>query len=105
MAKRTASFSDALRVAITMRWACPALFNDCPGLWLWAAAWRWYLCLSLTKWRLWLVNRDGRPPQPPINGPYFNGLPNWSHDGAFIYFTSNCSGTWQFGNNRSRPAG
>jgi len=41
---------------------------------------------------VYLVDLDGRPPVPLTSDPTFDGLPEWSSDGQWIYFTSNRTG-------------
>jgi Tol biopolymer transport system component/DNA-binding winged helix-turn-helix (wHTH) protein len=41
---------------------------------------------------VYLVDLDGRPPVRLTSDPTFDGTPEWSSDGQWIYFTSNKSG-------------
>ena len=41
---------------------------------------------------VYLVDLDGRPSIPLTSDPAFDGTPEWSSDGQWIYFTSNKSG-------------
>ena len=44
---------------------------------------------------IFLVNVDGGTPRPLVQDSYSNPVPSWSHDGNWIYFASNRSGSWQ----------
>ena len=41
---------------------------------------------------VYLVDLDGRPPVRLTSDPTFDGIPEWSSDGQWIYFTSNNTG-------------
>ena len=41
---------------------------------------------------VYLVDLDGRPPVRLTSDPTFDGTPEWSSDGQWIYFTSNKTG-------------
>jgi Tol biopolymer transport system component/DNA-binding winged helix-turn-helix (wHTH) protein len=44
---------------------------------------------------IFLVDADGGTPRPLVQDNFSNNVPNWSHDGEWIYFASNRSGNWQ----------
>lgn len=44
---------------------------------------------------VWVVAHDGGAPRRVTDGPGVNGRPSWSHDGRYIYFSSNRSGRFE----------
>jgi WD40-like Beta Propeller Repeat len=45
--------------------------------------------------RIYAIDEEGRNLHAITGGDYDNVVPNWSRDGAFIYFSSNRTGGWQ----------
>jgi Tol biopolymer transport system component len=44
------------------------------------------------RWNIKIVEANGGQPRQLTNGPFNNHVPNWSHDGKWIYFTSDRTG-------------
>jgi Tol biopolymer transport system component/DNA-binding winged helix-turn-helix (wHTH) protein len=44
---------------------------------------------------IFAVNADGGMPRPLVQDAFNNPTPSWSRDGAWIYFPSDRSGSWQ----------
>ncbi len=44
-------------------------------------------------WDVWTVDADGGPPHRVTSSPGRDNLPSWSHDGRYLYFTSDRTGT------------
>src|SRR5581483_7680609 len=44
------------------------------------------------RWNIKVVEANGGQPRQLTSGPFNNHVPNWSHDGKWIYFTSDRTG-------------
>jgi len=44
---------------------------------------------------IFVVNVDGGPPRPLVQGDSSSLVPSWSQDGRWVYFASDRSGDWQ----------
>ena len=44
------------------------------------------------RWDIWVIGADGSYLRQLTHDPGDENLPSWSHDGRFVYFTSNRSG-------------
>src|SRR4029453_14307319 len=47
------------------------------------------------KWNIKVVDSGGGPPRQLTDGPFSSPVPSWSHDGKWIYFTSDRSGRFE----------
>src|SRR6266849_6111487 len=45
---------------------------------------------------IFVVNVDGGPPRPLVQGDSSSLVPSWSQDGRWVYFASDRSGEWPF---------
>jgi Tol biopolymer transport system component len=46
------------------------------------------------NWDIWMIDVDAGSPRRLTSAPD-NNMPTWSHDGRFVYFTSNRTGTFE----------
>jgi len=47
------------------------------------------------QWDIYVVAASGGKPRRLTNQPSFEAIASWSHDGKWIYFCSDRSGTYQ----------
>jgi Tol biopolymer transport system component len=77
----------------------PTQLTRGPGLWQGSPRWspdgRRIAFDSLDEdgqWDVWTIDADGGPPRRLTSNPADDGVPSWSRDGRFVYFSSNRTG-------------